>query len=180
MSKKSHLQTLNSSDGTDFARVLRVRSTDAERLVWSNLRNRQVDGWKFRRQVPLGRVIVDFLCADAKLIVELDGGQHGEALNYDAARTKWLNENEYQVVRFWNNDVMNNIDGVLQSLTLTLCFASSVPLSQGRGNKFLIFNQKKLCNYSVTHFTAPIQCCGRLLSSTSIKSHGAFNIGCFM
>ena len=126
MPKKSHLQTLNSSDGTDFARALRVGSTDAERLVWSKLRNRQVDGWKFRRQVPLGRFIVDFLCADAKLIVELDGGQHGEALNYDAARTKWLNENGYQVVRFWNNDVMNNIDGVLQSLTLTL--------SQGKGD----------------------------------------------
>ncbi|MEO8384141.1 MAG: endonuclease domain-containing protein [Betaproteobacteria bacterium] len=134
MSKKSLLQTLNSKDGTDFARALRVQSTDAERLVWTKLRARQIEGLKFRRQVPMGRYIVDFLCEDKKLIVELDGGQYGEATEYDEARTRWLNEKGYFVVRFWNNDVMNNIDGVLQSLTLTLCFASSVPLSQGRGN----------------------------------------------
>ena len=126
MLKKSNLQMFVSKNGTDFARALRVKSTDAERLLWSKLRNRQVEGWKFRRQVPLGGYIVDFLCEDANLIVELDGGQHGEALNYDAMRTKWLNKNGYQVIRFWNNDAMNNIDGVLQSLTLTL--------SQGRGD----------------------------------------------
>ena len=134
MPKKSHLQEFSSRGGTTFARSLRVQSTDAERFVWSKLRARQIEGLKFRRQVPMGRYIVDFLCEDARLIVELDGGQHGEALNYDAARTRWLNEKGYRVVRFWNIDVMNNIDGVLQSLTLTLCFASSVPLSQGRGD----------------------------------------------
>ena len=134
MPKKSHLQEFSSKSGTDFARALRVKSTDIERLLWSKLRSRQVHGWKFRRQVPLGRFIVDFLCEDANVIAELDGGQHVEALNYDAVRTRWLNENGYRVVRFWNNDALNNIDGVLQSLTLTLCFASSVPLSQGRGD----------------------------------------------
>lgn len=129
MTNKSHLQELSSKVGVSFARQLRSQSTDAERLLWSKLRSRQVDGWKFRRQVPLGRYIVDFLCEDARLIVELDGGQHSEALAYDANRTEWLNENGYRLVRFWNNEALNNMEGVLQSLTLTLT------LSQGRGDK---------------------------------------------
>ena len=126
---KSHLQELSSKAGVRFARQLRSQSTDAEHLLWSKLRSRQVDGWKFRRQVPLGRYIVDFLCEDARLIVELDGGQHSEALAYDADRTQWLNGKGYRLVRFWNNEALNNIEGVLQSLTLTLT------LSQGRGDK---------------------------------------------
>ena len=126
MSIKSNLQTLNSKRGTIFARALRVRSTDAERLLWSRLRSRQVAGWKFRRQVPMGGYIVDFLCEDAAVIVELDGGQHGDAITYDEARTKWLHDRGYRVLRFWNNDALSNIDGVLESLTLTL--------SQGRGD----------------------------------------------
>ena len=133
MTNKSHLQELSSKVGVNFARKLRSQSTDAERLLWSKLRSRQVDGWKFRRQVPLGRYIVDFLCEDARLIVELDGGQHSEALAYDANRTEWLNEKGYRLVRFWNNEALNNMVGVLQSLTLTLALTPT--LSQGRGKK---------------------------------------------
>ena len=126
MTIKSQLQTLSTNRGINFARALRGRSTDAERLLWSKLRSRQLDGWKFRRQIPMGSYVVDFLCEEARLIVELDGGQHADAVAHDTVRTAWLNKSGYRVVRFWNNDAMNNIDGVLQSLTLTL--------SQGRGN----------------------------------------------
>ena len=134
MTKKSHLQEFSTSSGTTFARELRSQSIGAERLLWSKLRNRQLNGFKFRRQIPMGRYAVDFLCEEARLIIELDGGQHGDAISYDEIRTEWLNEKGYRVVRFWNNDVLNNIAGIWESLTLTLCFASSVPLSQGRGN----------------------------------------------
>jgi very-short-patch-repair endonuclease len=72
------------------ARRLRVNQTDVERLVWSRIRDRQLSGCKFRRQVPIGRYIVDFVCREAALIVELDGGQHSSITNYDADRTRWL------------------------------------------------------------------------------------------
>jgi very-short-patch-repair endonuclease len=86
-----------------------------------------LEGCKFRRQVPLGRYIVDFLCEEAKLIVELDGGQHADLIEKDETRTAWLRDQGYRVLRFWNNDAMSNIEGVLQTLTLAL--------SQGRGDK---------------------------------------------
>jgi len=127
MATKSHLQSLSSKPGVEFARTLRANSTDAERLLWSKLRSRQLDGWKFRRQVPLGRYVVDFLCEEARLVVELDGGQHDQMIERDALRTQWLGDNGYRVVRFWNNDAMSNIEGILQTLTLAL--------SQGRGDK---------------------------------------------
>ncbi len=126
IARRSHLQEFGTTGGVAFARELRSQSTDAERLLWSKLRSRQLNGWKYRRQVPMGRYTVDFLCEDARLIIELDGGQHADAVAYDDMRSRWLNENGYQVVRFWNNDVLNNIAGILESLTLTP--------SQGRGD----------------------------------------------
>ena len=109
------------------ARTLRRKSTDAEIQLWQHLRNRRLLNCKFRRQVPIGNYIVDFFCEDAQLIVELDGGQHMEQERYDQARSAWLVAQGFRVVRFWNNDAMKNMDGVLESLTLTL--------SQGRGNE---------------------------------------------
>jgi len=101
--------------------------TDAEQKLWYRLRAGRFQGWKFRRQVPLGRFIVDFLCEEARLIVEVDGGQHAERLREDSERTEWLGARGYAVIRFWNNDVLGNIEGVLATL--------SPALSQGRGRK---------------------------------------------
>ena len=83
-----------------------------------NLRNRQLGGLKFRRQQSLGDYIVDFISFDSKLIIEVDGGQHNElaSIEKDEQRTKWLEGKGYQVIRFWNNDVLENVDGVLTKI----------------------------------------------------------------
>jgi very-short-patch-repair endonuclease len=99
-----------------FARQLRRSQTDAEKLLWSKLRNRALYGYKFRRQVPVGNYIADFLCQEAMLIVELDGGQHAEQQDDDQRRTRWLESQGFDVMRFWNNDVLWNIDGVCDAL----------------------------------------------------------------
>ena len=103
-------------DAKRFARELRKGQTDAERRLWWLLRNRQLDGRKFRRQVPIGDYIVDFACIEAKLIIELDGGQHSETRSYDEKRTKQLEENGFVVLRFWNNDVLTNSEGVVEEI----------------------------------------------------------------
>mgnify|MGYP000695755932 CR=1 FL=1 len=107
-------------DTTSRSRELRRNQTDAEKLLWQRLRNRQLLGFKFRRQVPVGPYITDFLCIEAKLIVELDGGQHAEQLARDAKRTAYLEGSGYRVIRFWNNDVISNMSGIWDALTLTL------------------------------------------------------------
>jgi len=95
--------------------------TEAEKLMWSKLRDRRLEGVKFKRQKPIGRYIVDFVALDLKLIVEIDGGQHAERSAADAARTKALEEESgYRVVRFWKNDVLGNIDGVLEAVVQEL------------------------------------------------------------
>ena len=98
-------------DSTKRARALRKSSTNAEALLWSHLRNRRFHDLKVRRQMPLGRFIADFYCHELRLVIELDGGQHSEEI--DQPRTHWLEEEGYRVVRFWNHEVMNNLDGVL-------------------------------------------------------------------
>lgn len=90
--------------------------TDAERKLWLALRDRRFGGLKFRRQVPVGPWIVDFLCKEARLIVEVDGGQHAESAP-DRRRDAWLAEEGYRVVRVWNNEVLGNLDGVLEHLS---------------------------------------------------------------
>ncbi len=90
--------------------------TDAEIMLWQKLRKRQICSCKFRKQSPIGRYIVDFVCNKKKLIIEIDGGQHAENEEYDKQRTEWLESQGYTVVRFWNTDVLQNIDGVLESL----------------------------------------------------------------
>jgi very-short-patch-repair endonuclease len=88
--------------------------TDAERLLWSRLRRRFL-GTKFRRQLPVGRFIVDFACLGSNLVIEVDGGQHLESAA-DEARDRWLAENGFRVLRFWNHEVLGNLDGVLQTI----------------------------------------------------------------
>ncbi len=99
---------------------LRSNSTDAERNLWAHIRNRRLEGWKFRRQLPVGQYIVDFACPELRLIIEIDGGQHAEQIHDDLGRTKFLQTKGYRVVRFWNNEVPGNIEAVLEALTLTL------------------------------------------------------------
>jgi very-short-patch-repair endonuclease len=102
------------------ARRLRRNQTDAERVLWFRLRDRRLGGWKFRRQFPIDRFIVDFCCADARVILELDGGQHAVQAEADAQRTKVLEAMGYLVLRYWNNDVMGNVDGVLEDIAAVL------------------------------------------------------------
>ena len=98
------------------ARGLRQPQTPAEQELWTRLRNRQLGGFKFRRQHPIGRFIVDFYCAACRLVVEIDGDSHAAQLEYDAARTAWLNEQGYHVIRFTNRDVYRHMDGVLETI----------------------------------------------------------------
>ena len=93
------------------ARALRVDLTNAERKLWYALRDRRFAGYKFRRQVPVGPYIADFLCYSARLVIEVDGGQHAESAR-DARRDRWLAENGFRVLRFWNNEVLQNLEGV--------------------------------------------------------------------
>ena len=105
-----------------FARHLRKTSTNAEQLIWQKLRARQLLGIKFRRPQPIGSYIVDFVSLEKKLIIEIDGGQHNleKATLLDQSRTQILEQYGYKVIRFWNNEVLQNLDGVIETLTLTL------------------------------------------------------------
>ncbi len=103
----------------DKARNLRKNQTDAEKRIWNALRNRQIDGNRFHRQFVIGQYIVDFVCREKDLIVEIDGGQHSDNKK-DIERTQYLEKEGYRVIRFWNNDVMNNLEGVLQDITKEL------------------------------------------------------------
>ena len=102
-------------DTVRFARDLRKNQTDAERKLWKHLRSKQIDSLKFRRQQPIGNYIVDFVCFEKKLVIELDGSQHIDNSN-DIGRDNWLKSQGFHVMRFWNNDVLKNIEGVLLSI----------------------------------------------------------------
>jgi len=101
------------------ARQLRTRSTQAERRFWSRVRAYRLDGHKFKRQEPIGPYIVDFVCFESKVIVELDGGQH-HGNEEDKLRDAWLQNEGFSVLRFWNNDVLSNTDGVIESVLRTI------------------------------------------------------------
>ena len=100
---------------TGVARKLRNDLTDAERRLWSHLRASQLGGIKFTRQLPIGPFVVDFACRSARLAIELDGGQHADS-PADDARTQIIEAHGYRVIRFWNNDVLQNTDGVLTAI----------------------------------------------------------------
>jgi very-short-patch-repair endonuclease len=95
------------------ARQLRRSMTLAERTLWRVIRDKQINDSRFRRQRPIGKYIVDFVCLETKLILEVDGGQHADQVEYDAVRTAFLESLGYRVLRFWNNDVLQNMDGVV-------------------------------------------------------------------
>lgn len=107
---------------THLARMLRNRSTDGERLLWHRLRSRQIAGAKFRRQVPLGDYIVDFASFSPRIVIEVDGGQHALPIerSRDLTRDAWLKEQGYVVLRFWNADVLENLDGVVSQIYETV------------------------------------------------------------
>lgn len=100
------------------ARNLRNNMTEQERKLWNIIRNRNFYGYRFLRQYVIGRYIVDFICREKKVVIEIDGGQHNESENieYDKQRTKYLENKGYKVIRFWNNDIDSNIEGVYQHL----------------------------------------------------------------
>jgi very-short-patch-repair endonuclease len=101
------------------AKTLRRKMTEAEKPLWSKIRRDQIDGLPFRKQVPIGPYVADFGCLPIRLVIEVDGGQHDERKAQDDARTAWLERQGYRVLRFWNNDVLGNTDGVLQVILAT-------------------------------------------------------------
>jgi very-short-patch-repair endonuclease len=96
------------------AKELRNNPTEAERMPWRHLRLRQLGGYKFRRQQPLGDYIVDFVRFEKRLVVEVDGGQHSSQVAYAEQRTTWLEQRGFRALRFWNNELLQNIEGVKQ------------------------------------------------------------------
>ena len=117
---------------TARAKRLRRNSTDAERKLWRHLRSRQLGGHRLRRQQPIGPYIVDFVCLELKLIVEVDGSQHAELVGRDEKRSAWLESRGFQVLRFWNNQVLAEIEGVTQAIMMALAGKLPSP-SDGRG-----------------------------------------------
>ena len=101
------------------ARGLRQSSTDAERRMWSALRDRRLLMYKFRRQHPIGGFIVDFACTEYRFVIEVDGGQHAHNAR-DARRTAWLKSQGWKITRFWNNDVLSNTNGVVDTILRAL------------------------------------------------------------
>ena len=102
----------------NFARRLRRNMTRSEVLLWAKLRGKTL-GYRFKRQTPVGPFIADFACIEVKLAIEVDGATHGSAeeIAYDQDRTQYFERNEWRVVRFWNREVIDNIDGVLESIS---------------------------------------------------------------
>jgi very-short-patch-repair endonuclease len=114
------------------ARQLRENQTDTERRMWMLLRDRRLAHLKFKRQEPIGGYFVDFVCFQKRLIIELDGGQHNENAA-DEKRTAWLGSQNFKVIRFWNNEVLKNKEGVLTAILLALKMAPSPLAGEGWG-----------------------------------------------
>ena len=114
-------------DHIAFARQLRTEPTDAERELWRHLKSGQMGGVKSRRQHPVGVYVLDFACVQRHMAIELDGGQHAEDLERDEQRTAWLAQRGWRVLRFWNNEVMASMDGVLTVIAQTLREAGTRP-----------------------------------------------------
>ncbi len=117
------------------AKTLRTNQTDAEQRLWHHLRAHRFMDLKFKRQKPLGRYIVDFVCVERRLIIEIDGGQHAEQVEYDQHRDAWLRNQGYTVLRFWNNEVLQQLEGVLEQVRLTITLSPSPSPSSGRGEQ---------------------------------------------
>jgi len=120
----------------EFAKHLRHHMTESETRLWQHLRAHRLNGEKFRRQQPMGFYVVDFVHFGARLIVEADGGQHNDAPR-DESRDAWLRAQGFKVLRFWNNEIMNNLEGVLETImaSVTLPPSPPTPLPQGERGK---------------------------------------------
>jgi very-short-patch-repair endonuclease len=113
---------------TEIARGLRRNETDVERQLWHRLRNGQIDNARFRRQHPAGHYILDFYCPALALAIELDGGQHAQTRTRDRERDKWLMQHGVTVLRFWNSDIVENINGVLEVIAAKISEMRSAPM----------------------------------------------------
>jgi adenine-specific DNA-methyltransferase len=111
------------------ARRLRREQTDAEKALWQALRSRRLDALKFRRQHPVGPYIADLCCVKSKLIIELDGGQHALETDADDRRSDFLAQRGYWVLRFWNHEVLTNLEGVLERILESIRYSSESPSS---------------------------------------------------
>jgi heme b synthase len=147
------------SDLNHLAKNLRTNQTDAEKLLWRYLKSKQLADTKFRRQQPIGNYIVDFISLDKKLVIELDGGQHAEDKNKDQERDGWLIGQGFKVLRFWNNDVLQNIEGVLESIMEKISPSPS-PSPQGRGSvvRMIAWEVTRSCNLNCAHCRAAASC----------------------
>ena len=130
---------------TERSRELRNNATPAERKLWNALKNRQLSGVRFNRQVVIRPFICDLVARSAKLVIEIDGGQHGEEIGYDGARTAFLQAKGYRVLRFWNNDVLGNLEGVVTTIEQALRFPPPAgagrvdsPKASGRGISLIV------------------------------------------
>jgi len=116
---------MNKPTKTKLARKLRRTQSNAEAIFWREVRGRLLGGFKFRRQVPIDKFITDFVCESAKLIIELDGHQHADTKDADLARTAILETKGYRVIRFWNHDVYDNLEGVMIEVLAELELANN-------------------------------------------------------
>ena len=117
------------------AKTLRAHQTDAEQRLWYHLRAHRFMDLKFRRQKPIGSYIVDFVCWEQKLIIEIDGGQHAEQVGYDQRRDAWLRGQGYTVLRFWNNEVLQQLEEVLEQIRLAVSLSPALFPTSGRGEQ---------------------------------------------
>jgi adenine-specific DNA-methyltransferase len=115
------------------ARTLRQRPTDAESALWRQVRLRQIEGYKFRRQHPIGPYIVDFVCLERQVIVEVDGGQHALQVQQDAERTAWLERSGYRVMRFWDHEVLTELESVKEAIRRSFTPPAPSPPDRVRG-----------------------------------------------
>ena len=120
------------------ARALRKQATEAEKKLWQKLRRKHFYGQRFRRQYPLGPYFGDFVCLPARLVIEVDGTTHAEPgqAQHDERRTQWLKRQNFHVLRFWNNDIFENIDHVVERIDAVMreCPLPLSPSREGRGN----------------------------------------------
>ncbi|MBT2116123.1 DUF559 domain-containing protein [Dyella sp. LX-66] len=151
------------------ARNLRQKQTDAERALWRQLRARHFQGWKFRRQHQVGSYIVDFVCTDAWLVVELDGGQHADQVIYDEYRTLELQAMGYRVLRFWNNDVLANPESVLEVLLEALASPGPSPQPSPRRGEGAGCDQPRTSMHEENSATLPPARSGKVTNGATQK-----------
>jgi very-short-patch-repair endonuclease len=128
----------------ELARELRKNMTDTERLLWSKLRGKQFGGFTFRKQAPIGDFIVDFVCFDRKVVIELDGGQHAISVEEDKKRSEWLISQGFRMLRFWNHEFIEDSDMVMEAIWLALQRPPTLALPHEGGGNYLMLSKSQL------------------------------------